>query len=128
MKINKWTVQRQHFQYQTHDFYFLLFYFILLKNMKQTEVELYMHLLYWGLIKYFFSFIFLFFVCSDLGNSNLSGPLVADLGRLEHLQYLWVLLVILFSRVFWKHIPFKYFTIKYTTAKTDTTWLNYIAQ
>ena len=28
--------------------------------------------------------------CRDLGNSNLSGNLVPELGHLEHLQYLWV--------------------------------------
>lgn len=35
-------------------------------------------------------FLFLFWYCSDLGNSNLSGHLVPELGKLEHLQYLYV--------------------------------------
>lgn len=31
------------------------------------------------------------FHCSDLGNAQLSGTLVPDLGVLKNLQYLWVL-------------------------------------
>ena len=43
--------------------------------------------------------ICLFFSCSDLGNAKLSGNLVPELGNLEHLQYLWVIMSCLLNYV-----------------------------
>lgn len=46
--------------------------------------------------------------CRDLGNSNLSGFLVPDLGKLEHLQYLWVLLIFLYCLLLLLNACFHY--------------------
>ena len=38
----------------------------------------------------------MFSYCRDLGNSNLAGHLVPELGKLEHLQYLYAYYLFIF--------------------------------